>query len=253
MTAEERVFTSVDDRAPGPFGEHSDNSLKIELHERICEKLPWRITDATDLVFPARPHVGLNAYPSNASLMLHLLLHAAGSMSSQSLRLVQLHDLALLSTRMAASDWGELVAADSHGMRSWWAYPPLQLMLRYYKAEVPNQSLAAMATHCPQLLRSVSARKTLSDVSFSYLWIKAFPGIEWSRSLVDMLGYAASRIHPGARHIALREYFAETQAGDKQNQWPRLSQSRRILRWISSRQSRPLTMHAVTMALTQLN
>jgi hypothetical protein len=251
VTWKERVFISVDGKVPGEFGENCENSLKIELHERICEKLPWRVTDATDLIFPSRPHAGLNDYPSNASLMLHLLLHAAGSMSSQSLRLLQLHDLALLSARMSSSDWAEVLAADSRDMDLWWAYPPLKLMLRYYMAKVPSESLAVLAAHCPKLLRRVSARQTLYDVSFSYLWIKAFPGMEWSRSLVDMLRYAASRVHPDANHIALREYFARTQAGGKRSRWSRLSQGRRILRWMSSRQSRPLTMQAVAAALSQ--
>jgi hypothetical protein len=84
----ERVFTPVVECAAGALGEHSNNNVKIELHERICEKLPWRITDVTDCVFPAQARPGMNAYPSTASLMIHLLLHAAGSMAFQSLRLL---------------------------------------------------------------------------------------------------------------------------------------------------------------------
>jgi hypothetical protein len=91
------------------LGEHADNYLKVELHARIAEKLPLRITDVTDSVYPRTPHPGLNAYPSNAALMIHLLIHAAGAMASRSLRLLHLHDIALVSSRMAGSDWDELV------------------------------------------------------------------------------------------------------------------------------------------------
>lgn len=250
-TSEELVFTQIDAERPDELGEHSDNSLKIELHYQIREKLPWRVTDATSLVIPAVPHGGLNPYPSNASLMLHLLLHAAGSMSSQSLRLLQLHDLALLCARMSASDWSEVLAVESRGIRLWWAYPPLQLMLRYYKTHIPPNSLAALVAHCPRLLRIVTARKTLYDVSFSYLWIKAFPGIEWSQSLLDMFAYAASRIRPNANQMVQREHFAQTEAGVKWSQWSHLSQGRRILRWIAARQTRPRTVHAIGAALDQ--
>jgi hypothetical protein len=252
-TSEELVFTSIDADCPDELGEHSNNNLKIELHCAIREKLPWRAADVTSLVFPAPARAGLNPYPSNASLMLHLLLHAAGSMASQSLRLLQLHDLALLCARMRGSDWSEALAAESRGIRLWWAYPPLQLMLRYYEAQIPPENIAALVTRCPNLLRIVTARKTLYDVSFSYLWIKAFPGIEWSQSLQDMFAYAASRIRPSANHMAQREHFAQTQAGAKQSQWSHLSQGRRILRWLSSRQTRPRTVHALGAALDQRN
>ena len=70
----ERVFTPLVEHAVGGLGEHSNNNVKIELHERICEKLPWRITDVTGCIFPSQAHPGVNAYPSTASLMIHLLL-----------------------------------------------------------------------------------------------------------------------------------------------------------------------------------
>ena len=64
-TWKERIFTAIDESAPVEFGEHSNNSVKIELHERICEKLPWRITDESEFIYPLQPRPGLNAYPSN--------------------------------------------------------------------------------------------------------------------------------------------------------------------------------------------
>jgi hypothetical protein len=69
-TWKESVFTRVDEQEPAALGEHSNNGVKIELHERICERLPLRITDVSEHIFPPQPQPGLNAYPSKASLMI---------------------------------------------------------------------------------------------------------------------------------------------------------------------------------------
>jgi len=247
----ERVFSPIDGRTAGELGEHSHNDIKIELHDRIGEMLPWRITDVSEVVFPTRSHSGLNAYPSKAALMIHLLLHAAGAMTVKAIRLLQLHDLAQLCSRMATADWDELLEYGSSGRRLWWALPPLQLTSRYYASKVPARILAALKAGCPWLLGGVSGQQTLSDVSYSHLWIDAFPGIEWSQSVPEMLRFALSRLRPSARHIAMRVTNTKTQAWAADNQWAALSQGRRMLRWIVSRQIRPVTMHAVQAALAQ--
>ena len=72
-----------------------------------------------------------------------------------------------------------------------------------------------------------------------------------SKSAVPQPKAAASRVRPSAELIVLREHPAETEAWANESQWSRLSQSRRILRWITSRPARPVTMHAVCAALAQ--
>jgi hypothetical protein len=248
----ETVFTPVDGRAPGPLGEHSDNDIKIELHDRICERLPRRFTDVTKAIFPGAAQPGLNAYPSQASLMTHLLLHAAGGMAFQSLRLIHVHDLALLSARMSGADWDEVLHADA-GMPRWWMFPPLKLTSMYYPSTIPLRVLAGRERACPWLLAKVSSHKTLCDVSYSHLWIDAFPGIEWCRSATDLAGYVVARVRPSAQHIAERQAAAKTQLWAAQGAWPRLSQSRRILRWVMSRPTRPPTMHVVNAAVEQVH
>ncbi|MDP9010223.1 MAG: nucleotidyltransferase family protein [Pseudomonadota bacterium] len=249
-TWKERVFTAIDELAPAEFGEHSNNSLKIELHERICEKLPWRMTDVSEFIYPLQPCPGLNAYPSNGALMRHLLLHAAGSMAFQGLRMLHLHDIALLAGRMSESDWNELAGSRS-GVGMWWAFPPLELMSRYYQSRVPTSLLAALYDDCSRLLRALARRKSLIDVSYSYLWVKAFPGIEWSQTIPELLAYAASRVRPNAKHLAQRQHAVTTQTWAKQQGWSRMSQGRRILRWLTSRQARPATLHAISAAFAQ--
>ncbi|HEY2465627.1 MAG TPA: nucleotidyltransferase family protein [Steroidobacteraceae bacterium] len=248
-TWKERIFTPLADHFPEDLGEHSDNDLKIELHDRICERLPWRLTEITADIFPIRPHAGLNDYSSKSSLMLHLLLHAAGSMPVKTLRLIQLHDIALLSTRMTQADWDLLLAYHSTAGRLWWAFPPLKLTSRYYPEKIPTYALTALADECPRLLRKVALSTSLSDVSYSYLWVDAFPGVAWSQSIPEVIDYAINRLRPSAQHLAAREEIARSESWARQDEWCRLSQARRIVRWISSRPTRPVTMSVVSAAL----
>jgi hypothetical protein len=249
-TWKERIFSPVDGCAAAHLGEHTSNSLKIELHERICERLPLRLTDISEIVYPAEPRPGLNGYPSNGALMRHLLLHAAGTMAFQGLRILQLHDIGLLSGRMTDADWNEIAEPKSPAPL-WWAYPPLEMVARYYESRVPARVLAVLKSDCPYILRALGTHKSLVEVSYSYLWIKAFPGIEWSQSLLEMVDYALSRVRPDATHLALRENQAASQIWAKQGDWSGMSQGRRIARWLTSRQTRPATMHVIAAAFGQ--
>jgi Uncharacterised nucleotidyltransferase len=233
------------------MGEHRDNYLKIELHTCIAEKLPLRITDVTDLVFPHTPQPGLNAYPSMTALMIHLLIHAAGAMAYRALRLVHLHDIALVCSRMAVSDWNEFADPGKNAHRRWWASPPLQLTARYYPEAVPVDVLAAFSTDCPWPLRQVVRHYRLSDVSLSYPWIEAFPGIAWSQSLAEVVQYIGGRVWPDKESLRMRDVRVETDFVASQTQWPHLSQGQRMLRWMTSRPFRAETLHAVRAALAQ--
>jgi Uncharacterised nucleotidyltransferase len=245
----ERAFAPLESRPAGALGEHSNNDITVELHERICERLAMQVTDITETVLPQRLQAGLNGYPSTAALMAHLLLHAAGDMSMKSVRLLQLHDLALVARRMTEADWEELVQQSPGGRRLWWALPPLRLALRYYPVSVPLRALAALESHCPWILRTHARRRILSDVSFSRLWVDAFPGIEWAQSIREMLSYAGHRIRPSAEQLAARAASAVSQDWAADSQWSTLSQGRRIARWLVSRQVRPGTMHVLRAAL----
>jgi putative nucleotidyltransferase-like protein len=245
----ERVFTPIDHQDANALGEHAGNDIKIELHERICERLPWRITDISEFIHPAEPRPGCNGYPSKASLMSHLVLHAAGGMAFQSLRLLHLHDLSRLSMVMTSDDWRQLLQSRRRPGELWWRFPPLELTSRYFPATIPAEVLAAAAADCPYWLQLASRRRSLCDVSLSHLWVDAFPGIEWSRSVGELIEYAASRLRPSAGHLAGRERLARNEAWARQDQWSGLSQGRRILRWVTSRPTRPATMHAIRAAL----
>ncbi len=245
-----RVYVTDTVEVHAGMGEHARNPLKIELHERIAELLPLRAIDVTNAVFPARPVPGLNRYPSLSALITHLAIHAANSMAVRTLRLMHLHDLAMVSSRMRPADWDVLLHPNGRS-GIWWAFPPLQLTARYYPGAVPKDVLRRLSRQCHRTLRWVTSRQSLSDVSFSYPWIEAFPGIEWSRSFGATVEYVAARIGPGKEMLRLRRVMAETQVAAAMTEWSRLSQGRRMIRWLTSRQTRIDTLHAVRTALQQ--
>jgi len=246
-----RIFMPrVRDR-PAQLGEHAQNYLKFELHERIAEILPLRPLDVTAAIYPRHPQPGLNTYPSTVALLLHLLIHASSAMAYRALRLLHLHDIALVAGRMNDADWEELLEHRRDAGGPWWALPPIQLTSRYYPTAIPAPVLSELQAYCQWNLRRLARGQTLSDVSMSYLWIEAFPGIGWSRSLSEMLECIRSRIRPSAETRRLRKTVVETEIASSNSDWARLSQGRRMLRWIVSRQPRPDTLHAVKTALAQ--
>jgi Uncharacterised nucleotidyltransferase len=248
-TPRHRTFVRDAHHSPSNLGEHSDNYLKIELHERISEPLPLRVADITALIQPREPHPGLNPYPSKAALMTHLLLHAAGAMKLRAVRLIQLNDIARLSANMTAADWDRVLELGQAGREHWWALPPLQLTARYYGHVIPAHVLAKLSANCPWLLARICRRRTLSDVSLSHMRIDAFPGIEWSQSLTESVQYAANRLWPSKELLALRKQLALTEVAWSDSQWHHSSQGRRLLRWIVSRPPRAETMHTIRAAL----
>jgi hypothetical protein len=261
-----RVFEPDDGATPGAFGENSSNPIKIELHTHIGENLPLRTVDISPRIFPRRPHPGLNSYPSKAALMTHLLLHAAGSMAFRAIRLINLHDISQLSDRMTDEDWDELLTQErTLDQTVWWAFPPLALTTRYYGC-VPEHVLEAASTRCQWVLKAACSRRNLSDVSLSHIWISAFPGLEWARSLNEAVKYAARRIVPSVETRSLRPETVIAQPDTKEmnamqpgaaqlevaaSSWAQLSQSRRLLRWLTSRPPRPETLGPVRGALAQ--
>ncbi len=235
----------------GRLGEHIDNPIKIEVHTRISEHLPVVETDITEILFPRMAHSGLNAYPSATSLMMHLLLHAAGNMRAHALRFIQLHDIARLAVRLKFTDWEDLLAVRIKGDASWWSYAPLMLVERYYPATIPRAVLDGLGAEAPWLLGRFARSQRLTDVSWSNIQIQAFPGVEWSRTPREALGFMRGRIWPS------HEARMELQEGANQIPdsstvpWYGLSHGNRILRWIFSRPPRVQTLLSVRAALAQ--
>ncbi len=245
-TIKNRVFDPEHCTPPARFGEHADNDMKVELHERIIELLPVRLIEISRHMFAADARPGLNGYRSRSALMAHLLLHAAGSYVDRSLRLIQLHDIALLGRCLTCTDWQELLS-----WRPWWAFPALTLTARYYVSVAPAEIMERFRKLCPVLLRRFSAEQKLSDVSLSCLWVDAFPGLAWARSPGDAASYILGRIVPSAQVRSDRQQALRTEQSLAECDWARLSQRRRILRFLTAPTARPWPMYNVRAALAQ--
>jgi hypothetical protein len=245
-TWKHRVFVPRDAQLAVQFGEHTANPIKIELHTRVFERLPVAHADITDHVWRTCPEPGVNAYPANASLMMHLLLHASGNMAFRGLRMIQLHDIARLAERMSDDDW----VAATRGPSRWWALPPLSLTARYYPNAIPAGIVADLASGCTRSLRRFCGRHTLTDVSLSNPWIEFVPGIEWSRTRMERVRYIVNRVWPDREMLAAREDLATSHSWMTDDRWARMPQWQRVLRWVTSRPSRVETMYPVSAVLT---
>lgn len=243
-----RVFKPHAAEPPAVLGEHRDTPINIELHIRIQERLPVSVADISGQVHPSQPHAGLNAYPSTGALMSHLLLHAAGNICNRTFRLLHMHDIALLSGHMSPDDWHYCLDERLAGP-AWWALPPLTLVARYYQGAVPEAVLEQLHAACPAILRSISRHQTLTQVSCSDLWLHAFPGIEWSRSLTEVAHYMKNRIRPPQEAVEERNDMVRTQLWLRDQRWVTAPQKRRVLTWLTHPVPRMDTMYAVRAAL----
>jgi lambda repressor-like predicted transcriptional regulator len=248
-----QVFQSRTRREPphGRLGECVDDPIKIEVHTRIAEHLPMAAVDITDFLFPHELQPGLNEYRSAASLMMHLLLHAAGNIRARALRLIQLHDIALLAGRLTADDWTELGATRPGGCPLWWALPPFALTELYYPGALPPAVCERVGAECPRLLRSLASHQRLTDVSWSNIYIEAFPGVEWSRTVAEALEFMASRVWPSREARSELKESAAQIPDSSTVAWYAISHRARILRWIFSRPPRVQTLLSIRAALAQ--
>jgi hypothetical protein len=222
------------------FGEHPRNAHQIDVHQELNEELPVRKVDITARILPALRQPGLNGYPDSAALMTHLLLHAAGNLRVNSLRQLQLHDIALLAPTLSADDWRRLLEPGSSGL--WWMLPPLRLVARYYPGTIPARVLESIQSATGRVLRLSSARLTLTQVSLSNLHIAAFPGITWSRSVGEALRFARGRVVPSRQGLAEIEQLRAKMPVLNQVPWYGESHLVRILRWVFTRPPRVQTM-----------
>jgi hypothetical protein len=246
-TRRERTFEPQGGTNTAQFGEHAGNAIKIELHTRIAERLPLRETSITELLLPDSTAAGLHRYRSSAALMTHLLLHAAGNIRARALRLIQLNDIAALSSRLSMEEW-ERILDGGGGDRAWWAFPPLALSAHYFPGAIPEQVLARARAACPRLLRTLCERQRLSDVSLSYLWIQFCPGIEWSRSVSEALRFVQHRVFPSRETRAEIRQCETTQLWALSTSWSGRSRPRRMAQWLLSRCPRDATMAPIRAA-----
>lgn len=246
-TEKHLIFSPRTGAASAAIGEHADNPIKIELHTSIFEQLPLARCDVSELMLPSCERSGLSFYRTRGALMVHLLVHAAGMITSHGMRALQLHDIALVAKSMTDADWATLLELDT-SRRLWWAFPPLALTARYFQRAVPDFVLRRTAAACaPQLLR-VCRRNTLTDMSASDPHIRAFVGIEWSRSIGEALRFIWIRLRPSRQTIALRGQYGKYHSLGADMAWMKSSRPRRVMRWLAGNAARVETMASVRAA-----
>jgi hypothetical protein len=248
VTAEEHTLVPVDWPRPSRLGEHADNGVTIELHTRIARPLPVRNVDITEQLWPPAPQPGRNDYRSLSAMMGHLLMHAAVNMQTRLLRMVQLHDIALLAPRLSADDWIGLLAPGEGRAVAWWAMPPLQLTSHYYPEAIPALAISTAASGCTALLRRLAHRLRLSDVSASNLRRSVFPALSWVGSVPEAAYWVGNRLRSGFQ--ALRG--GSVQAAIELQPWLTASHRHRLLEVVLGR-PRPETLLVVNAALEDMH
>ena len=241
------TYTPRDPESTDPFGEHTARPITVEIHEHVATELPHTPVEITARLLPATLRPGINAYPDTASLLLHLLLHAAGNMRAHALRLIQLTDIVRLAPQLSRRGWDGLFEA-AGGERAFWLYPPLALCARYFPRSLPDPVLACAAEACPAHLRSAARRWSLTDVSWSNLRIAALPGLVWANSLGEAARFARGRLLPAAEIRSRLAYAHANYPRVAQVPWYGLSQRGRVLRWLFSRPPRVQTMFSIHAA-----
>lgn len=242
-----RVFKPETAVATPVLGEHRDTPINVELHTHIRERLPVSASDITAQIYPWKLAPGLNPYPSIGALMSHLLLHAAGNVCGRGLRLIQLHDVALLAQRMTPRDWATVRCRETPR----WALPPLRLVARYDPDAIPARELVRFERGCPALLRMAARRNTLTRVSCSELWNHPFTGIEWFQSIGEFGRYVRNRCVLPAEVVKERADMLRTQAWQQGRSWNTRSRLQRALALLTRHVPRMDTLYVVRMAMGQ--
>ncbi len=146
-TEKDVIFRRPGERVPTGFEERPDNPRPVELHWRIGGKLLGRAVDPTDayrsrLAAGTLPGIGEALLPDDDALLLHLLVHLAPAAVGRGARLLQLHDLSLLSPSPGAPSLLSGVLGEA-------AWGLAHLAVRSLPSALPATLVAALETSRP--------------------------------------------------------------------------------------------------------
>ena len=150
-------------------GEHPDNPRSVELHTRVAEQF-WGIRyDLTAEVWAgSQPGTicGADAQVLQPGALLHhLLVHASSDAIARRLRLLHLHDIALVAERVDRAGWDAIVQAARARREERLIFPALLLASRYYPA-IPADLLPELQAGVPPALLQHLQTSDLDRLSF---------------------------------------------------------------------------------------
>jgi len=99
------------------------------------------------------------------------------------------------------------------------------------------------------LLKIVSRRQTLTQVSCSELWHHTLHGVEWLRSFRDIGRYVRNRVRPTDEALKEHTDLVRTQIWLQEKSWVTLSRGQRALALLTRPLPRMDTLYVVRAAL----
>lgn len=150
-------------------GEHPANPRHIDLHMHIHERL-WGIQyDLTTHVWADSKPGDLMGAPARlmgpAALLHHLAVHATGDLISRWIRLLHLHDIALVAPKVTDNGWQRIIASVRAQREERYLYPALALTTQYYPL-IPEAVLKALRPGVPPALLKYLDTISIEQVSF---------------------------------------------------------------------------------------
>ena len=151
-------------------GEHPDNPRSVELHTQVAEQF-WGIRyDLTAEVWAgSQPGTicGVDAQVLQPGALLHhLLVHASSDAIARRLRLLHLHDIALVAAQVDRAGRDAIARAAQSRREERLVFPALLLASRYYPAIIPNDLLATLRGGVPPALSRHLDTSDLDRFSF---------------------------------------------------------------------------------------
>ena len=194
-------------------GEHPANPRSLDLHTQLAEGF-WGIRyDLSEQVWAgARPGwlLGHSALDMPTPVLLqHLVVHAVSDMIARRVRLLHLHDIALVAARVDQRGWEQLVESAQARREERYLYPALQLASGYFGV-VPADVLAVLRPGVPPALNAMLDQHGVDQFSYCNSAPTSFrEKLAWYR--------------PGREQLAAIRHMALPDPGEVATWYPRLA------------------------------
>lgn len=196
-TSRDIVFRRPEERVPTGFEERPDNPRPVELHRHLGVRLLGRTVDPTPsyrsrVAAGTLPGIGRALLPDDDALLLHLLVHLAAAAVGRGARLLQLHDLSLLSPSPGAPSLLTGVLGEA-------AWGLAHLVVRSLPAALPPSLVAALeASRPPEQRASVWLSRPGLQTGTEERRLLVLAELPLSATWADRLGRLRDAIPEGA-------------------------------------------------------